>query len=120
MDEGKCAACPFAIHESASRTPHSGLAARYGEPAEVFGEPASLGKVFRRRARIFLPEDFTMLGVEVNSPHPVGLPVRAQAADVDREVVESIAARGGSGFLDQGDGHPVIGVDTGRLGEKSR
>jgi hypothetical protein len=38
--------------------------------------------------------------------------VRAEPADVDREVIEPVAARRGSGLVDQGDGHPVIGVDA--------
>jgi hypothetical protein len=43
-----------------------------------------------------------VLGVEVNTPDPVDLPVRAEAVDVDREVVEPVAARGGPGLMDQG------------------
>jgi hypothetical protein len=34
-----------------------------------------------------------VLGVEVNGPQPIRFPVREQAADADREVVEPIAAR---------------------------
>jgi hypothetical protein len=46
------------------------------------------GKVLRRRAGVFRPEGFTVLRVKVNGPQPFGLPVRAQAADIDCEVVE--------------------------------
>lgn len=53
-----------------------------------------------------------MLRVKVNGPQPFGLPVRAQSADVDREVVEAVAARGGSGLVDQRDSHAVIGIDA--------
>ena len=53
-----------------------------------------------------------MLGVKVNGPEPFGLPIWAQAVDVDREVVEAVAAWGGTGLVDQGDGHAVVGVDA--------
>jgi hypothetical protein len=33
-----------------------------------------------------------VLGVKVNGPQPLGLPIWAQAVDVDREVVEAVAA----------------------------
>ena len=53
-----------------------------------------------------------MLGVEVNSPDPVHLPVRASTEGVYRQVVELVAARRCSGLVDQADGHAVIGVDA--------
>jgi len=68
------------------------------------------GKVLRGCAGVFRPEGFTVLRVKVNGPQPFGLPVRAQSADVDREVVEAVAARGGAGLVDQGDGRAVVGV----------
>jgi hypothetical protein len=53
-----------------------------------------------------------VLGVEVNSPDPVHLPVRASTEGVYRQVVELVAARRCSGLVDQADGHAVIGVDA--------
>jgi hypothetical protein len=53
-----------------------------------------------------------VLRVKVNGPQPFGLPVRAQSADVDREVVDAVAARGGSGLVDQRDSHAVVGIDA--------
>jgi hypothetical protein len=69
-------------------------------------------KSFEGVPGFFAPEGLAVLGVEVNGPQPFGLPVRAQAADVDREVVETVAARGGIGLVDQRDGHAVVGVDA--------
>ena len=69
-----------------------------------------LGEVFRGCAGVVRPEGFAVLGVEVNGPQPFGLPVWAQSVDVDGEVVEAVAAWGGSGFVDEGDGHAVVGV----------
>jgi hypothetical protein len=57
-----------------------------------------------------------VLAVEVNGPQPFGLPIWAQAVDVNREVVEAVAARGGCGLVDQGDDHAVVGVDARPLG----
>jgi hypothetical protein len=53
-----------------------------------------------------------VLGVEVNGPDPVHLPVRAKTADVHREIIEPVATGRLSGLVDQGDGHAVIGVDA--------
>ena len=60
--------------------------------------------------RVFLPESFTMLGVEVDGPGPVRLPVRAKTEGVYREVVELVAAGRCPGFVDQADDRAVIGV----------
>ena len=53
-----------------------------------------------------------MLGVEVNGPDPVRMPVRAKTEGVYREVVELVAAGRCSGLVDEADGRAVIGVDT--------
>ena len=53
-----------------------------------------------------------MLGVEVNAPGPVHLPVRAKTEGVYREVVEPVATGRCSGLVDQADSHAVIGVDA--------
>jgi len=53
-----------------------------------------------------------VLGVEVNGPDPVHLPVRTTTADVHRAVIEPIATGRLSGLMDQGDGDAVIGVDA--------
>ena len=53
-----------------------------------------------------------MLGVEVNSPDPVRLPVRAKTEGIYRQVVEPVAAGRCSGFVDQADGRAVIGIDA--------
>ena len=53
-----------------------------------------------------------MLGVEVNGPDPVRLPVRAKTESVYREVVELVTTGRCSGLADQADGHAVIGVDA--------
>jgi hypothetical protein len=43
-----------------------------------------------------------VLGVEVNGPDPVRLPVRAKTDGVYREVVELVATGRCSGLVDQG------------------
>ena len=53
-----------------------------------------------------------MLGVEVNGPAAVHLPVRAKTEGVYREVVELVATGRCSGLVDQADSHAVIGVDA--------
>ena len=65
-----------------------------------------------RVCRGFPPEGFTVLGIEINRPDPVHLPVRAEAEGVYREVVEPVATGRCSGFMDQADGRAVIGVDA--------
>ena len=53
-----------------------------------------------------------MLGVEVDSPHPVGFPIGLQPADVDRQVVEGISSRGLPRLMNETDTHAAVGVDT--------